>query len=281
MVVALMSLLALEVTAAPAYAGKTATATISSDVGCDADQELTGVRITLTEIPKWQKVTVNTDAYQITRDHERWERTNAEASTGTGYYDVAIEGRLNRNSPATAWISNNAWGGSFQVTSVSCRDLERPVPTTPATTNPVTQQPTTTAPTTEATTLPTSTTAPGNPAFPVFPGTTTNPTVLPSASGSPSTSSSTSPSHRSSASASPHASSASPSPTAITLTSDDETDTSAISSYVEKALPEGVAQAVKFEGVSTATSAGIWLFVLLALATAFWFVARRLKRKRV
>jgi hypothetical protein len=279
-----MSLLALGVTATPAYAGKTATASVSSGAACSANQEMTGISIVLTDIPKWQKVTVNTSEYRITRDHDRWERTGGEANTGTGFYSIAVEGRL-LDPPASAWISNNGWDGSFRVTDMSCRNVATPPAptTTPPTTQPTTPQQPTTGSTTappSSVTPPATTTQPGNPNIPVIPGfTSAVPSVPASATASAPGTPSPSPSlHTSAPSASPQTSAPSTSSTAISLTADDGDDTNTFS-YEEIVDPEAIADAVTFQSDNTGVSLAIWGVVALLLMGAFLYVARRQKRR--
>lgn len=99
----------------PAFAGKGVTASFDSGVGCDAGQNATSVQVILTDVPQGQRISIRTDAYDLVRGH-------ASYSGGVAKYDVELGGRLNRSQPATTWITDNAWSGSFRVTGLTCRD---------------------------------------------------------------------------------------------------------------------------------------------------------------
>ena len=108
--------LPLALTAAPAYAGRNATAPIS--VSCPNGQIMTAAEFTLTQVPKWQKITVQTETSSLTRDHVSWDG-------GTAWYNIALDAKLT-GSPAVAYISDDAWSGTFQMTGATCRGASAP-----------------------------------------------------------------------------------------------------------------------------------------------------------
>lgn len=272
MVATALSLLALEATALPAYAGKSATATISSDADCNSNQETTAVRVKLTDIPKWQKITVYTTTYPVTRDHDDWVR-DGDSTTGTGYYNVPIEGDV---KSVSAWISNNDWSGSFVVTGMSCRDVTPPAPATTA----PTADPTTPPPTTEATTQPHETQPTTVPIFPGAPNpaTTTNPdTPAGTTTPSPSSSVTTPASPTTPSSANPTASHTSAiSPSAVAITSDEE---DSLFGYTgENSVTKSIIQVANNPG-EAAVAAWPWgvpFMILLGLA----YIVRRMLKPR-
>jgi hypothetical protein len=108
------SLLALTIQT-PAFAGKGVVASVESGVGCDAGQNATSVQVTMTEVPQGQRISVRTDAYDLVRGHVSY-------SGGVAKYNVELGGRLNKSQPATAWVTNDGWNGTFRVTGVTCRE---------------------------------------------------------------------------------------------------------------------------------------------------------------
>lgn len=113
-------LLPLGITAAPAFAGKNASAPITES--CRSGQTMTAVQFQLTDVPKWQKITVRTENGSLTRDHDSF---TGSTSGGTASYDIAIDSKLT-GAPAIAYISDDAWTGTFQMTGASCRSPEAP-----------------------------------------------------------------------------------------------------------------------------------------------------------
>lgn len=111
-------LVPLGIGAAPAFAGKNANAPITES--CRSGQTTIAVQFVLTEVPKWQKITVRTADGAIARDHASFNgETNA---SGTATYDISVSSEP--TGAATAWISNDAWSGTFRMTGVTCRSPE-------------------------------------------------------------------------------------------------------------------------------------------------------------
>ena len=97
---------------APAYAERLITASIAGSATCSSGQIMTGGKFTLTRVSAGQKIDVHTELSVLTRDHNSF-------ASGTAFYDVAFDARLNTDSPATASVPDN-WNGTFQMTAASC-----------------------------------------------------------------------------------------------------------------------------------------------------------------
>gem|GEM_PF-4321612 len=81
---------------------------------------MTAAQFQLTEVPKWQKITVRTEDGSLTRDHVSF---TGPTSGGTASYDIAIDAKLT-GAPAVAYITNDAWTGTFVMTGATCRAPE-------------------------------------------------------------------------------------------------------------------------------------------------------------